>query len=110
MARRGSATLRPRRRARLRHWWRVLVVMAVLATALIVTGALTGLLVPAIVTSAAFVLAWTAFLLRPRRRVPQGGSGGGGRPGPQGGGVREPRRPLPMSPAGAAALPIPEDS
>jgi hypothetical protein len=43
--------------------------------------------------------------------VPMGfGDGGGGWPPPDGDGVREPRRPLPMSPAGAAALPIPDES
>ncbi|HEU4422671.1 MAG TPA: hypothetical protein VFR67_09050 [Pilimelia sp.] len=43
------------------------------------------------------------------RGVPMPNLGGGvGGPAPPGSGTREPRRPTPLSPAGAAALSLPE--
>jgi hypothetical protein len=44
---------------------------------------------------------WIAYALRLKRLI---ASGGGGPDAPPGAGVREPRRPLPKRPAGAAAI------
>ena len=76
--------------------------LAVLIVALVTQYVLVG----GIAIVAAFI-AWAVLALRVGRLEPAGPSGEG--PDPGGAGVREPRRPMPMAPAGAAALPIPED-
>jgi hypothetical protein len=53
------------------------------------------------------VAAWLGYGIRLARRVPAGPHGDGPAP-PGGAGVREPRRPLPLSPAGSAARPMPD--
>jgi hypothetical protein len=52
-------------------------------------------------------VAWLAYGIRLIRLVPAGPRGDGPAP-PGGAGVREPRRPLPMSPAGSTARPRPD--
>lgn len=84
--------------------WPFLVLAAVLVSAGIAVTATTGrdvlAWIPAVV-----LLAWLAYAIRIRRPVPAGRPGNGPDPEP-GAGVREPRRPLPMSPAGAAERPL----
>jgi hypothetical protein len=81
----------------------MLVLLAALATGLSLAGhLLLGLAVTGPLTLIALLI---AVLLTLRARAtplrPGGGWSGGGSAG-----VREPRRPLPMSPAGAAAIPL----
>jgi hypothetical protein len=76
--------------------------LAVFIVALVTTYVIEG----AITILVAF-LVWAVLALRVVRLEPAGPSGDG--PDPGGAGVREPRRPLPMAPAGAAALPLPEE-
>jgi hypothetical protein len=52
------------------------------------------------------VAAWLSYAVRLQRLVPAGTRGGGPGSAP-GAGVREPRRPLPKSPAGAAERSLP---
>jgi hypothetical protein len=88
--------------------WTVAVVAGVvasLATAAVVTGyGLAGLGVAGLV-----LLTWLALALRVVRLAPAGPPGDGP-PAPGGAGVREPRRPLPFAPAGAAAMPLPDEN
>src|SRR5437764_373734 len=85
-------------RSRLRFW------VAVLADA--GTSIAAGHLGTSVLVSGLLVMAWLGYGMRLARRVPAGPHGDGPAP-PGGAGVREPRRPLPMSPAGAAARPVP---
>jgi hypothetical protein len=77
----------------------------VLAIALALCGLFIALAVGSriamIVAPAGVTVLWIGYALRLRRLV---ASGGGGPDAPPGAGVREPRRPLPKSPAGAAAI------
>jgi hypothetical protein len=79
----------------------MLVVLA--AVGLAVGTATAHLRISALVTGL-LVAVWLGYRLRLTRPVPAGPHGDGPTP-PGGAGVREPRRPLPMSPAGAAARP-----
>jgi hypothetical protein len=79
----------------------LLLAVAAMAAA-IVTGTLFGLTFVAAAGPVAVMLGWLAYAVRLPRFA-----GGGGRDWPPGMGVREPRRPLPKSPAGAAARPRP---
>jgi hypothetical protein len=56
--------------------------------------------------SALVIAAWMTYAVRLQRLVPAG-IRGGGPDSPPGVGVREPRRPLPKSPAGAAERSLP---
>jgi len=78
-----------------------LVVFA--AAGLAVGTATAHLRISALVTGLLLAV-WLGYRLRLTRPVPAGPHGDGPTP-PGGAGVREPRRPLPMSPAGAAARP-----
>jgi hypothetical protein len=71
------------------------------------TATATGHLGMSVLVSGLLVTAWLGYGMRLARRVPAGPHGDGPAP-PGGAGVREPRRPLPMSPAGAAARPMPD--
>jgi hypothetical protein len=82
----------------------VSVVVAVTAAAV-----LTGYFLAGAVIVGVTVLAWLAFALRVSRRLAPAGPPGDGPTPPGGAGVREPRRPLPLTPAGAAAMPLPEE-
>jgi uncharacterized protein (DUF58 family) len=87
-----------------------LVLLLVVVAAALTTGALTGYLAAASAIAGVLVLAWLFYALRIRRPLPSGPGprrGSGGDDDPAGGaGVREPRRPIPQAPAGAAALPL----
>jgi hypothetical protein len=82
-------------------------VLAVLAVGSVVAGALAGYLVftPLVVVPLVLLLAFT----RRRGRAPAGPPWGGGPTPPGGAGVREPRRPRPVQPAGSIMLPLPDD-
>jgi hypothetical protein len=71
-------------------------------------AALTGYLLVGLGFTGVLVLIRLAFALRLGRLQPFGPSGGGPA-SPGGAGVREPRRPRPLSPAGAAMLPLPDE-
>jgi hypothetical protein len=80
---------------------------------LVVAGALTaaalaGFLLVGLAVTGVLVLVRLAFALRLGRLQPFGPSGGGPA-SPGGASVREPRRPRPQSPAGAAMLPLPDE-
>ena len=94
--------LRPRRRR-----IAVLVLLLPVVAAVLATGLAVGHFGPSALLSGLVVAAGLVFVIRPARRVPAGPRGDGPAP-PGGAGVREPRRPLPMSPAGAAARPWPD--
>jgi hypothetical protein len=85
--------------------WPFAALAAALTAATVITGTLVGR--PLIALSALAVVAlWLLYALRIQPLVMAGG-GGRNRPGPgPGAGVREPRRPLPKSPAGAAEHPL----
>jgi hypothetical protein len=86
--------------------WTILALIAALATA----AALSGLVLAGGIVIATLVLAWLAIAVRRLPLTPAGDGRRGGGFGPPGGaGVREPRRPRPHAPAGAAALPRPAD-
>jgi hypothetical protein len=98
VVRRGGRALVYRARAR-----SAAVLLALVAV--LVTGAVIGGLPLAGVTAAAVVtLAWLVSAVRVMPLQPAGSHGDGPMP-PGGAGVREPRRPLPHAPAGAAAIP-----
>lgn len=83
------------------------LVVALAATAL-VAGAAVGRPGIAAVVAGLAIAAWLAYRIRLIRALPAGPGGDG--PAPPGGAcVREPRRPLPVSPAGAAARPRHEE-
>jgi hypothetical protein len=94
------------RRHRLVYRGRVsaLVLLAVLVGAALAAGTVLGHAGIAAVVAGVVAVAWLAYRIRLTRLVPAGP--GGDWPAPPGGaGVREPRRPLPLSPAGSAARP-----
>jgi hypothetical protein len=71
------------------------------------TGVVAGHFGMSLLVTGLLVTAWLGYAIRLARRVPAGPHGDGPAP-PGGAGVREPRRPRPMSPAGAAARPMPD--
>jgi hypothetical protein len=84
-----------------------LIALAVLIGLALGTGAATGHLgIGALLTGLA-VAVWLAYSLRLSRPVPAGPRGDGPAP-PGGASVREPRRPLPLSPSGVSARPCPD--
>jgi hypothetical protein len=85
-----------------------LVLMLVLVAAAFTVGTVLGHLALSTVTAGLAVGAWLWYGMRITRFVPAGPRGDGPAP-PGGASVREPRRPLPLSPAGAAARPRDED-
>jgi hypothetical protein len=85
----------------------VLAVMVALVGVALGTGTATGHLGMSVLGAGLVVAAWLGYGMRLARRIPAGPSGDGPAP-PGGAGVREPRRPLPMSPAGSAARPRPD--
>jgi len=84
-----------------------LAVLLVLVGGGLGAGAATGHLGLAALLSGLLVVAWLGYGIRLAHRVPAGPHGNGPAP-PGGAGVREPRRPLPLSPAGSAAMPRPD--
>lgn len=112
-------TRRPRTLVRHREWAlhyrvpaRTALVLVGLVTVLAIATAIAGYVLAGAVAMGVLLLAGLGLALRVRRLQPAGPTGpaGGNGPIPPGGvGVREPRRPLPHAPAGAAALPLPEE-
>ena len=102
LARRRERTLLYR--APVRTLALLVVAVAALTTAAVATG---YVLVGAVIAGIA-VLAWLALALHVSRLEPAGPRGDGPTP-PGGAGVREPRRPLPFAPAGAAAMSLPNE-
>jgi len=98
-----------RRTARLVYRGRIaaLIALAALAGGAIAAGTATGHLGIGALLAALCVTAWLAYSLRLTRPVPAGPHGDGPAP-PGGASVREPRRPLPMSPTGSTARPRPD--
>ena len=87
-----------------------LLVLAVLVAVPVTVGALTGFLLAGSLAAGVLVLgslSWLGYKAWAWRRSAVGGWGGP--PPPDGDGVREPRRPGPIAPAGAVALPLPPD-
>jgi hypothetical protein len=87
---------------------RALALLVGLVAALTIAAVATGYVLAGAITVGVAVLAWLTLALRVTRLEPAG-PGGNGPTAPGGAGVREPRRPLPMAPAGAAAMPLPEE-
>jgi hypothetical protein len=87
---------------------RTVVLLAGMVAAIITVALVTGFVLAGAVLVGAIVLAWLALALRVTRLEPAGPRGDGPTP-PGGAGVREPRRPLPFAPAGAAAMPLPDE-
>jgi hypothetical protein len=85
----------------------VLAVLMALIGAGFTAGATTGHSGLSVMLTGLLVAAWLGYAMRLDRRAPAGPPGNGPAP-PGGAGVREPRRPLPISTAGAAARPRPE--
>jgi hypothetical protein len=85
----------------------VLAVTVALIAAALGAGTATGHLGMSVLVTGLLVAAWLGYGMRLDRRVPAGPHGDGPSP-PGGAGVREPRRPLPLSPAGVAARPMPD--
>jgi hypothetical protein len=79
-----------------------------LLAALAIAAAVAGYVLAGATAMGVLLLAGLGLVLRLRRLAPAGPGGGGPIP-PGGVGVREPRRPLPQAPAGAAAMPLPEE-
>jgi hypothetical protein len=104
--RRGRVLLRSRHhRLVYAGRWQLAAIAVALCIAAAVVAAVAG--PPTIATASALVIAaWTTYALRLQRLVPAG-LRGDGPDSPPGVGVREPRRPLPKSPAGAAERPLP---
>jgi hypothetical protein len=99
---------RGRVRVTYRSRWRTLLATLLVIAGVITVGVLLDLVVVAAVVGALVALFWIVSTVRALWGAPLLYGGGGG-PGLPGGGVREPRRPRPLSPAGAAAIPLPED-
>jgi hypothetical protein len=85
----------------------VLAVLVGLVGAGFAAGATTGHSGVSVLLTGLLVAAWLGYAMRLDRRAAAGPPGNGPAP-PGGAGVREPRRPLPISTAGAAARPRPE--
>jgi hypothetical protein len=84
-----------------------LMVLAALIGVALGVGAATGHLGIGVLLAGLSVAAWLAHGVRLTRPVPAGPQGDGPAP-PGGASVREPRRPLPMSPTGSTARPRPD--
>jgi hypothetical protein len=85
----------------------LLAVLVGLIDAGFAAGAITGHSGLSVLLTGLLVAAWLGYAIRLDRRAPAGPRGDGPAP-PGGAGVREPRRPLPISTAGAAARPRPD--
>jgi hypothetical protein len=84
----------------------VLLGLAVMVAVTVTAAVVTGYQLLGSIAATGVLLAWLVFSVRVRRTVLAGRGPRGDGPAPPGGaGVREPRRPRPQSPAGAAELP-----
>ena len=114
--RRAPFLCRSRRVARFRTWalmyritrWAPVALVAALAAVAAAT-AVTGLVLFGSIAAGIMLVAWLAFAMRVVRLQPAGPPRGDGPDPPGGAAVREPRRPLPLAPAGAAAMPLPDE-
>jgi hypothetical protein len=97
------------RHHRLVHQGRIATLIALVALIGVAlgTGTATGHLGVGAIVAGLAVAVWLAYSVRLTRPVPAGPHGDGPTP-PGGASVREPRRPLPMSPAGSTARPRPD--
>jgi hypothetical protein len=86
----------------------VLLVMLAAVAAAFTTGLLTRHVLAGTGVVAVLLVLWLARTVRVTRPAPAGPRGDGPAP-PGGAGVREPRRPRPLSPSGAAVVPIDRD-
>jgi hypothetical protein len=111
MGRRQCRSPAPRRRVILRRRSvPLLALLIALAVAALTAGLLTGYVVAGTGALVLLLLVGLAAALRVVRPVPAGPGPRGDGPAPPGGAsMREPRRPLPRSPSGAAAMPIDRD-
>jgi hypothetical protein len=102
LARRGGRELTYQGRP-----WMLPLLLVLVAAALTWTALIHHLQV-GLPSAGLLVIAWIGYTLRLVRVVPAGPGGDGPYP-PGGAGVREPRRPRPHAPAGAAAMPVDGD-
>jgi hypothetical protein len=86
----------------------MLLVLLVLVAAAVTTALLSRHVLASAGGVALLLVGWLAHALRVIRLLPAGPGGDGPAP-PGGAGVREPRRPMPQSPTGAAVMPIDDD-
>jgi hypothetical protein len=86
----------------------MLLVLLVLVAAAVTTALLSRHVLASAGGVALLLVGWLAYALRVIRLLPAGPGGDGPAP-PGGAGVREPRRPMPQSPIGAAVMPIDDD-
>lgn len=100
LARHGSRALTYRGRLP------VLLLFLVLAATAITVGLFTGRVFLTATVVVVLALAWASYALRLTRITPVGPDGW---PPPGGAAVREPRRPLPKAPGGAAAFPLDDE-
>ncbi|HEY2670612.1 MAG TPA: hypothetical protein VGJ07_09585 [Rugosimonospora sp.] len=84
-----------------------LAVTVALIAAALGAGTATRHLGMSVLVTGLFMAAWLGYGMRLDRRIPAGPHWDGPAP-PGGAGVREPLRPLPLSPAGSAARPMPD--
>ena len=91
-----------------RGWVSALVLMLVLVVAALAISTVAGHAVVGAVVAGLVVVAWLGYGMRVMRLASAGPRGDGPAP-PGGASMREPRRPLPLSPAGTAARPRYED-
>jgi hypothetical protein len=87
---------------------RTLALLLGVVAALTIAAVATGYVLAGAVVVGVAVLAWLVLALRVSRLQPAGPRGDGPTP-PGGAAVREPRRPLPFAPAGAAAMELPDE-
>src|SRR5258705_13482616 len=87
---------------------RTLALLVGMVAALTAAAVATGYVLAGAVVVGVAVLAWLVLALRVSHLEPAGPRGDGPIP-PGGAGVREPRRPLPFAPAGAAAMSLPDE-
>ncbi|HZM84811.1 MAG TPA: hypothetical protein VFC19_54510 [Candidatus Limnocylindrales bacterium] len=100
----ADLTLRGRRKLVLRGGLPLRLAFAVAVVATVTAAIATGYPLPGLFAAAGLFVAWLVGAVRVRRAIVLGaGPPGDGPPG--GAGVREPRRPRPHAPAGAAQLP-----
>ena len=86
----------------------MLLVLLVLVAAAVTTALLSRHVLASAGGVALLLVGWLDYALRVIRLLPAGPGGDGPAP-PGGAGVREPRRPMPQSPTGAAVMPIDDD-
>jgi hypothetical protein len=92
---------------RIKRWTLVAPIAALAAVTTVMS--ITGWVLLGTVVAATVLVGWLAYALRLMRLQPAGPPSGNGPAPPGGAAVREPRRPMPLAPAGAAAVPLPDE-